>query len=46
MALHIADDDPDVLEHLEMYGMNKKISWANKDDVPIMYEDFPEETRE
>ena len=45
MALHFADDDPAILEQLEQYGVNRRIKWANKEDIPIMYEDFPEETR-
>ena len=37
MALHFSDDDPSVLEDLEMYFIDKPVQWANKDDIPTMY---------
>ena len=46
MALHIADDDTSVLENQKLFGVNRKLYWANKNDVPLMYEDFPEELRD
>jgi len=46
MALYFSDDDPDVLDKLELYDVMRKITWANKNDTSRMWADFPDDIKE